>query len=661
MTDPLRGQGALALLLLLAVVALAASGSTALGQPQPSLEVVVHQVDDVDFSSVRLVVGVTDEAGRPLTGLTAEDFLVEAGEVRLPLQDARTVLDAGTGIGVVLVIDVSGSMEGAPLDTAKEVSKEFVRQLGPVDTVAVQAFNEEVSTVQGFTAEEDVSNAAIQSLVSGGDTALYGAVAKASALAQQSGQARRAILLLSDGRDTASLGPVTRETSIETAKASGVPFFVVGLGNAVDEPYLSLLAQTTGARFYRAPTPEDLRLLFDAISALLRTQYVLTIDGGTIPADQPSLTVTVEHEGRLGRAERALPDDFFRPRVSLPGLPAEEIAEPVALQAQITAPRGVAAVEYRIDGRTVHTTSEAPYQLPLDPIDLAPGEHELTVVATDARGSRGEASGAILIAAVSPRINIVNAEEGTVISGLWELELDVRTQVPLVTVEAFVGGKPLEDNEAGRFHLDTQRFSEGQHALVVSVVDEAGGAAEVTLTVHLRHPAGGGSSVALLALLALVLPALAAAGGLAVLWYRWRRRRREPPPGVAETPSGPPPPPQPVPVQADDALEPPPAPLPRARLTLAREGDGHSVFLIEGEPVTIGSDPSCTIVLVDASGRVAPREARVWLREDRFMLHRLPRRYGAQASSRPSWAVLESGDEITVGPYRFTFEIITDV
>jgi len=305
--------------------------------------------------------------------------------VRLPLQDARTVLDAGTGIGVVLVIDVSGSMEGAPLDTAKEVSREFIRQLGPVDTVAVQAFNEEVPTVQGFTAEEDVSDAAIQSLVSGGDTALYGAVAKASALAQQSDQARRAILLLSDGRDTASLGPVTRETSIETAKASGVPFFVVGLGNAVDEPYLSLLAQTTGARFYRAPTPEDLRLLFDAISALLRTQYVLTIDGGAIPADQPSLTVTVEHEGRLGRAERALPDDFFRPRLSLSGLPGEEIAEPVDLQAQITAPRGVAAVEYLIDGRTMHTTSEAPYQLPLDPIDLAPGEHELTAVATDAQ------------------------------------------------------------------------------------------------------------------------------------------------------------------------------------------------------------------------------------------------------------------------------------
>src|SRR3970040_2727302 len=99
MTDPLRGQTASALLLLLAVVALAASATTALGQPQPSLEVAVHQVDDADFSSVRLVVGVTDEAGRPLTGLTAEDFLVEAGGVKVPPPEARRARGDRTGGG----------------------------------------------------------------------------------------------------------------------------------------------------------------------------------------------------------------------------------------------------------------------------------------------------------------------------------------------------------------------------------------------------------------------------------------------------------------------------------------------------------------------------------------------------------------------------------
>ena len=83
------------------------------------------------------------------------------------------------------------------------------------------------------------------------------------------------------------------------------------------------------------------------------------------------------------------------------------------------------------------------------------------------------------------------------------------------------------------------------------------------------------------------------------------------------------------------------------------------VFVVAGKSVTIGTDPGCTIVLADASGRVAPREVRVWPREDRFMLHRLSRRRSAPSrDQQPVWAVLEDGDEIRVGPYRLVFEIL---
>ncbi|MCH7873155.1 MAG: hypothetical protein IID33_15780, partial [Planctomycetes bacterium] len=63
------------------------------------------------------------------------------------------------------------------------------------------------------------------------------------------------------------------------ARASGVPFFVVGLGTDIDEAYLRQLAQLTGARFYQAPSPDSLGQLFYSIATLLRTQYVLVLDG----------------------------------------------------------------------------------------------------------------------------------------------------------------------------------------------------------------------------------------------------------------------------------------------------------------------------------------------------------------------------------------------
>jgi VWFA-related protein len=648
---PTRGQGSLAFLLVVAAAVLAASGPAAARADQP-LEVTIQQLDEADFLDLRLVVSVTDAGGRPLTGLTAENFQVEAGGVRLPLKDARTVLDAGTGVGVVLAIDVSGSMEGDPLDRAKDVSREFILQLASADAVAALAFTEKVTTVQGFTSDQDTAIAAIQSLASGGDTALYSAVTAAADLAHQSNQPRKAILLLSDGQDTAAAGSVTRETSIDQAKASGVPFFVVGLGDAIDEPYLSELAQVTGARFFRAPSPGDLQELFDAISTLLRTQYVLTVDGSAIPADQPSLAVTAEGGGRLGRGERALPDDFFRPRVRLSSLPADEITSPVSLEAEVFAARDLTAVEYVMDGRPVHRAAEPPYSLRLDPIEFPPGEHELTVAATDVRGARGEASGTISIGAVPPRVRILNARDGTVIRGPWELELDIQSQVPLASVQALIDGEPLEAEGQARFRLDTSAFSEGAHALLVRVTDEAGGTAEAGLDLELRRLPGAGPSASLLLLL---IPGLAGLALAVLLWHRWRRRRRSP-----TVTAGAPPPPEPAPAPADTPPATLPSPLPRATLTLAQGGDGTRVFLVEGEPVTIGSDPGCTIVLTGAGGGVARREVRLWLRENRFMLHRLARRREGQGPNQPAWAVLESGDQFAVGPYRFVFEIISE-
>ena len=653
-----RGCGIWPLLSVLALTALGAGVGVVAAQEQPSLEVIVSQIDDADYPEVRLVVSVTDAAGRPLTGLAADDFRVAAGTVELPLKDVRAVLDAGTGIGVVLAIDVSGSMNGLPLERAKEVSREFVQQLSPADTVAVLAFSDQIAVTQGFTPDKSAAIAAIQSLAAGGNTALYNAVAEASRLASQSDRPRRAVLLLSDGQDYGALSSVSREGSIETARASGLPFFAVGLGSQIDQAYLQALAQLTGGRFFEAPAPDSLRQLFDSIATLLRSQYVLVVDGSTISAaDGLSLIVTAESHGQLGRGERALPDNFFRPRVRLSGLPSEAIAAALSLRPQINAPRDVVAVQYFIDGRPVQSTTEAPFELPLDPIDHPAGQHELTVVVTDIRGDRGEAKGTIQIAAIPPRLNILNAQEGTIIRGRWSLELEIKSQAAVASVQVLIDGESLQADERGRFHLDTAPFSEGPHPLVVRAVDEAGGTSEMALTLELRHASGGGGGRLLLVLL---IPGLVGVALIAMLWYRGRRRRRqEPPAGVIVPPPAPAPEPHPQPAPAAGSPLPADTPAVRARLTLADGPQGERVFLIAREPVTIGSDPSCSIVLADAGGRIGPKAVRIWLREDKFMLHRLSRRAGPPSvDPQPAWVVLESGDGIQVGPYRFSFEIL---
>jgi VWFA-related protein len=645
------------LLLPLALIALATGVGVAEAQEQPSLEVIVQQADDAGYPNVRLVGSITDNADRPLTGLGADDFRVTAGDVELPLNDVQAVLDTDVGIGIVLSMDVSGSMEGQPLDRAREVSSQFVQQLSPSDTVALAAFSDEVTVTQPFTSDTAAAIAAVESLTAGGDTSLYNAVAEVSDLVRQSDQPRRAVLFLSDGLDTGPQTSITREESIEAARASGVPFFVVGLGTETDVAYLKELAEVTNARFYQAPSPDALRELFDAVAALLRTQYVLQIDASEMPSDALSLTLMAESRGRSGSGDYTLPQDFFRPRVSLPGLPTEAITAPLSLRPQISARYEVTAVQYSIDGQPLRGADAAPFELLLDPIDHAAGQHELKVVVTDVNGLEGEAEGAVQIASIPPRVEIVNAQDGTVIRGSWSPELEIKSQAPLASVEVLLDGKPLNADQQGRFHLDSAVLGEGSHRLVVRAADEAGGVTETpALTLDLRHPTGGGGRL----VLGLVALGLAVVVSLAVLWY-WRRKRRRGPPIGAITP-----PPAPAPQftsMANSGSESASFVRTRARqarLTLA-DGDGAEwVFPVAEEPVTIGSDPGCTIVLPGDNGRVAPREARVWLREEKFMLHRLPRRSAAASSDRqPVWAVLEHGDEIWVGSCRFVFEILS--
>ena len=97
---------------------------------------------------------------------------------------------------------------------------------------------------------------------------------------------------------------------------------------------------------------------------------------------------------------------------------------------------------------------------------------------------------------------------------------------------------------------------------------------------------------------------------------------------------------------------------PTARLLVVHGPDkGKSVPLGE-EAVTLGADTDCTLTLANPDGRVGGHHARIWLREGHFMLHHLEgSRFVTQVGERQvSWAVLEDGDEIVIGPHRLRFE-----
>lgn len=289
------------------------------GSAQEALTVQVNSTDTAGFPRLSATVTVLGNGQRPVLGLGKDAFQATAGGPPLPISDVVSANDSGLGIGVLLAFDTSGSMQGAPIDGAKEAGKALLAQLAPVDQAAVLTFSNSVDLVQPFTADRGALTAAIDRLSASGNTQLYSAVAQSAQIAEAAALPRHAVVLLSDGFDFGGLGTIDAAGSLGAAAASNVPFFVVGLGNQIDQPYLEQLAATSKGQLLLAPGPDALGALYQNIGSILRHQYVLTIDGSTIDsATGAPLRITVTAGGVTASAETPL------------NLPANAVTSPAA-------------------------------------------------------------------------------------------------------------------------------------------------------------------------------------------------------------------------------------------------------------------------------------------------------------------------------------------
>jgi Ca-activated chloride channel family protein len=107
-------------------------------------------------------------------------------------------------------------------------------------------------------------------------TALYDAVVYAL-YNFQGIRGQRALVLISDGRDTAS--KFTFDQMIEYARRSGVPIYGIGIGirsNDNDVRFkLDRLSRETGGTIYYIDQARELQRVYDDIETELRSQYIL--------------------------------------------------------------------------------------------------------------------------------------------------------------------------------------------------------------------------------------------------------------------------------------------------------------------------------------------------------------------------------------------------
>ncbi|HEY0366569.1 MAG TPA: VWA domain-containing protein [Pyrinomonadaceae bacterium] len=289
-----------------------------------SLSQTVDQDDviRVETDITNLPFTATDKQHRFVTTLRAEDMRVLEDGVPQTLFTFQRETDRP--LAIAFLIDVSFSQEST-LPAEKAAARTFIEKVikSNKDQVALIPFTGLAYLEQPLTRDllsvyrvlQTIEVAAPAYLGSGrplggiptgpgrpappdeGTTAIWDAVAVTSnkVLANAGGLRRRAIILLSDGINTA--GRLSQKEAIDRVLGAEAVVYTIGVGSdrdGLDRNALRDLAQRTGGRAFFPDKKFDLNAAFAEIERELRTQYLIAYSSTNKQRDGSYRKITIE-------------------------------------------------------------------------------------------------------------------------------------------------------------------------------------------------------------------------------------------------------------------------------------------------------------------------------------------------------------------------------
>jgi Ca-activated chloride channel homolog len=261
-------------LTLLAIALSGASGPAASPQLVRSDQVLRSGVDIVTVTAT-----VLDADGRLVTGLTRDAFEVyEDGERQTITQFTNERVPVGLG----LLLDTSDSMFGQRIVDARKVVERFLFELlDSADESFVLAFNHYPHIISRWTSTPDEVKQALAALKPSGGTAIYDAVLGALPMVARRTRERAAVVVISDGADTASDATVSdvrksllRSDAFVYAIAIDSPRRQA-INARVNETALSEITGQSGGRTEVVRDMDGLQSATARIAEELNSQYVL--------------------------------------------------------------------------------------------------------------------------------------------------------------------------------------------------------------------------------------------------------------------------------------------------------------------------------------------------------------------------------------------------
>jgi Ca-activated chloride channel homolog len=233
---------------------------------------------DVDLALVNVV--VTDPNNRLVTGLDPDNFRVFEDNVE---QEIATFSSEDVPISIGVIFDCSGSMSNK-LGKAREAAVVFLKTANPQDEFFLVSFSERAELISDYTNRVEDLQGRMMLTTSRGRTALLDAIYLGLSQMRDAHNAKRALLIISDGGDNHSrydesdIRRLVKEADTQLY-AMGI-FDPLGYRSRTPEELngpslLSEITEMTGGRVFAVENPSELPDIAAKIGIELRNQYVL--------------------------------------------------------------------------------------------------------------------------------------------------------------------------------------------------------------------------------------------------------------------------------------------------------------------------------------------------------------------------------------------------
>jgi Ca-activated chloride channel homolog len=246
----------------------------------PAVKIVPGKVirSDVDLALVNVT--VTDPFNRLVTGLDQDNFRVFEDNNE---QEIVTFSSEVVPISIGVIFDFSGSMSNK-IDKAREAALQFFKTANPQDEFFLVSFNERAELTSAFTNSVEDLQSRMMLTAPKGRTALLDAIYLGLSQMRGAHNAKRALLILSDGGDNHSR---YNENDIKRlVKEADTQLYAIGLydplgyRNRTTEELngpslLADITELTGGRVFAVEHLNDLPDVASKIGMELRNQYVL--------------------------------------------------------------------------------------------------------------------------------------------------------------------------------------------------------------------------------------------------------------------------------------------------------------------------------------------------------------------------------------------------